>query len=102
MTDDVPDTCASCGKQIRGRPSEWNLDPEWRMYLEDERDLGWFANAPVVICCPGCKDDLDRLENSLSEQRAYGNDADTETAEAKLHAELDGLDLDCIVDQFAL
>lgn len=102
MTDDLPDTCARCGDPIRGQRSQWLLDPEWRMYLEDERDLRWFANAPVVICCSSCKYDLDGLENSLSEQRAYGSDADAEGVEAKICAELDDLDLDCIVDQYYL
>lgn len=99
MTDDVPDTCARCGDTIRGRPSQWSLPPEWRMYLDDERDLRWFPIAPVVICCFDCRNHLDHLHDSISEHRGYGSEEDAERLEAEMHEELAGLNLDCIVDE---
>ncbi|ELZ38993.1 hypothetical protein [Halorubrum tebenquichense] len=102
MSESLPETCASCGKSIDGQHREWILDPEWRMYLNDERDLGWFPTTPVVICCSSCWNDLDDIENSLSERRAYGSDADTKAKEAELKEELDSLALDSIVDQGSL
>ncbi|RLM66777.1 hypothetical protein DVK05_05915 [Halorubrum sp. Atlit-8R] len=98
MTDEVPDTCARCGDTIQGRPSVFDLKPDYREYLEEERDLDWFPMGPVVVCCSDCSHRLDHLHEALSEHRAYGTDEKTEEIESMLTDELDGLDLDGVVD----
>ena len=98
MTDEIPDTCARCGDSVSDRPSYFDLKPEYREYLEEERDLGWFPMGPVAVCCFDCYHELDHLHEALSEHRAYGTDEQTEQIESMLFDELDGLDLDGVVD----
>jgi len=98
MTDDIPDSCARCGETIPGSPSVFDLKPDYQEYLEEERDLDWFPMGPVVVCCSDCYHELDYLHESFSEVRAYGSDEQTKEIESELTDELDGLDLDGIVD----
>jgi hypothetical protein len=98
MADSIPDHCARCGDPISDRPSYFALKPEWREYLEEERDLDWFPMGPVVVCCFECSHRFDHLHEALSEHRAYGSDETVDEIEAMLTDELDDLDLDGVVD----
>ncbi|SFR55056.1 hypothetical protein [Halorubrum sodomense] len=99
MSESTSETCASCDEAIEGRPRHFRLPTEWRMYLEDERDLGWFPLAPVVVTCFECYHDLKELKNSHSELRAYGTDSDVDEIEGEVFDVLDDLTLDRIVDE---
>ena len=99
MSESTSETCASCDEGIEGRTHYFRLPTEWRMYLEDERDLGWFPLAPVVVTCPKCYHGMDDLEENHADLRAYGSDAEAAEKEAEIFDVLDDLTLDRIVDE---
>jgi hypothetical protein len=69
------------------------------MYLQNERELGPFAMAPVVACCSECRLALDNLKAAQSEVNAYGTETEADEVDTELREELDGLDLAAIVDE---
>ena len=81
----MPTRCSHCG-DIAGRGRSLPVPGEWLSYLQAERDLSAPVGRLTMPLCPDCYRELDGLR-----------DAD----EAAVHAALDGIDLDQLVDEGA-
>ena len=81
----MPTRCAHCG-DIAGRGRSLPVPGEWLSYLRAERDLSAPVGRLTMPLCPDCYRELDGL-----------GDAD----EAAVHAALDEIDLDQLVDEGA-
>jgi hypothetical protein len=81
----MPTRCAHCG-DIAGRGRSLPVPGDWLTYLQHERDLSAPVGRLTMPLCPDCYRELDGLR-----------DAD----EDAVHAALDGIDLDQLVDEGA-
>ncbi|MDZ7701598.1 MAG: hypothetical protein U5J98_05770 [Halobacteriales archaeon] len=82
----MPTRCARCG-EIAGRGRSLPVPADWLRYLEAERGLSSPVGRLTMPLCPDCYRELDGLD-----------EADDE---ADVHAALEELDLDQLVDQGA-
>ncbi len=79
----MPTRCARCG-DLAGRARSLPVPGDWLRYLEAERGLSSPVGRLTMPLCPDCYGELDGLED-----------------EAAVHDELDGIDLDRLVDEGA-
>ncbi|MFB6354447.1 MAG: hypothetical protein ABEJ92_10225 [Halobacteriales archaeon] len=80
----MPTRCARCG-DIAGRGRSLPVPADWLSYLTDERGLSTPVGRLTMPLCPDCYRELEPL--------ADGGD------EAAVHAALDDIDLDQLVDE---
>lgn len=82
----MPTRCAHCG-DIAGRGRSLPVPGEWLSYLQAERDLSTPVGRLTMPLCPDCYREIDGLQDAEDE--------------AAVHAALDEIDLDQLVDEGA-
>lgn len=80
----MPTRCARCG-DIAGRGRSLPVPGDWLSYLQGERGLSSPVGRLTMPLCPDCYRELDGLQDAEDE--------------AAVHAALDALDLDQLVDE---
>lgn len=81
----MPTRCAHCG-DIAGRGRSLPVPGDWLTYLQAERGLSAPVGRLTMPLCPDCYRELDGLDDD---------------DEAAVHAALDEVDLDQLVDEGA-
>ncbi len=103
MPDDDTD-CSHCGETIPGQPIWWAPSHDRLAYLEEARDLGWFAHAPEAPLCRDCEARFRSLKAGSSTGVSFGDsndqlDTELDPEQNELTEFLDELDLDAFRDK---
>ena len=98
MTNDET-ACSHCGESPEGGVAWWAPSNERLAYLEEARDLGWFATAPEAPLCRDCEAELRNLRDTNSTGVWFGDsedelDTELDSKRNELTDFLDELDLD--------